>query len=98
ARQTQTRATLLRYSSRRCTSAATNPSISTTLRDDFKPATSRMLSLDTPSASASTASTAPFALPRSGGAVTHTLSVSPIQPATQLRDDLGTTLICSLTG
>ena len=43
------------------------------------------------------ASTAAFALPRSGGAVTRTLSVSPPnQPSTRLRDDPGTTLTWSL--
>jgi hypothetical protein len=41
-------------------------------------------------------STAAFALPRSGGAVTRTLRVSPSQPSTAFREDDGTTLIRSL--
>ena len=41
-------------------------------------------------------STARLALPRSAGAVTRTLSVSPSHPAMQFREDAGTTLIGNL--
>jgi hypothetical protein len=41
-------------------------------------------------------STAAFALPRSGGAVTRTLRVSPSHPSTAFREDDGMTLIRSL--
>ena len=41
-------------------------------------------------------STAAFALPRSGGAVTRTLRVSPSHPSTAFREDDGTTLMRSL--
>ena len=43
-----------------------------------------------------TLSTAALALPRSAGAVTRTLSVSPSHPAMPFRDDAGTTLIGNL--
>ena len=42
------------------------------------------------------ASTAALALPRSAGAVTLTLSVSPSHPAMPFREDAGIALICSL--
>lgn len=42
------------------------------------------------------ASTAALALPRSAGAATRTLSVSPSHPATQLCEDPGITLTWSL--
>src|SRR5438067_12573396 len=67
--------------------------ISTALRAEVCPLTTRMHSLDTPSASARTLSRAALVLPRSAGAVTRTLSVSPSHPAMQFRDDAGTTLI-----
>ena len=52
--------------------------------------------LGTPSASDKSFSAAAFALPRSAGALTRTLRVSPSQPAMQSREEAGTTLIKSL--
>jgi hypothetical protein len=49
-------------------------------------------SLGSPKTSDNTASTAAFARPFSGGAVTQIFNDSPTHPTTASRDDLGTTL------
>lgn len=78
---------------RECKSARDKPVNSTVLRGEVAPATMRTCSIATPIASANRLLTAALALPRSDGALTRTLSVSPNQPAIPLRDDPGTTLI-----
>ncbi len=67
-----------------------------TFRAEALPVTIRAHFAGMPSASATSLSTAAFALPRSAGALTRTLSVSPSHPAMQSREDAGTTLIGSL--
>ena len=88
----------LSFESRRWTSDTESPAISMTFRGEVFPATIRALCFGNPSASATTLSTAALALPRSAGALTRTLSVSPSQPAMPSREDPGTTLIGSLMG
>jgi len=67
--------------------------ISTTFRAEVVPETTCTHCLGTPSTSAKSFSTAAFALPRSGGALTRTLRVSPSQPAMLSREEAGTTLM-----
>jgi len=69
-----------------------------TFRGEVLPATIRAFAVGNPRAAATTLSTAALALPRSAGAFTRTLSVSPSQPAMPSREDPGTTLIGSLMG
>jgi Ca-activated chloride channel family protein len=70
--------------------------ISTIFRGDVPPATTRTLFGETPRAEASVASAAAFALPRSAGAVTRTLSASPSHVSMPVRDAEGMTLMVSL--
>ena len=73
-----------------------SPTISTVLRGDEPPEIIRAPPLDKPSTSFKRDSTAAFALPRSGGAVTRTRNASPSQPATPLREEPGMTFTESL--
>lgn len=71
------------------------PLTSTSLRGRACPAITATADRGTCSAAASNSSTAWLALPRSGAAVTETLSTSPSQPVTALRDALGLTFTAS---
>jgi hypothetical protein len=82
--------------SRRRTSASDSPDTSRTFNREFLPATMRTLSWGVLRATATTRSAAALARPRSAGARTRTLSLSPSQPAMPSRGDEGTTLIGSL--
>jgi hypothetical protein len=80
----------------RRTSASDSPMIFTTFRGDEPPETIFAPPFDNPSTLMSRDSTAAFAFPRSGGAVTRTRKVSPSHPAIPLREDPGITLTGSL--
>ena len=72
--------------------ASSMPSTATTFVDEVWPLTTAMLEALIPRHSAGRATTASFARPFSGGAVTFALSDLPSQPTISSRDDPGTTL------
>jgi hypothetical protein len=81
---------------RRRTSGSVNVSIETTFSLELCPLTISSRDLLTPKVLASSAIAPTLALPSVGGAVTRNPNVSPSNPSTWFREDLGWTLIFSL--